>query len=541
MPGTEPGREAALDFLLQIVFVSALILAVPALLYLLGRRFASRFFRRLAYETHLWLGVVTGLILFVVCLSGTLLTFKTETIHFLERDRYYVSVPNGAGPISLEELVPRLEQAHEGRVVRVTIPEGSDRSWEVNIKTEGRSDFTGPPKHSGPGAATVRSEVAPKEAADPRRGPLDLQVKTDSRDDKGPPVGKRASGEKPTEGARQAGRRGGPPAGMPAMHAALGTAYLVDPYTGESLGTKRSKVYMFFIMLQFLHRFLLLDIRTGQLIVGSATLIFVVLIVGGLFLWLPAKLGSAKAWKVGLKVRRGKGWNRFLYDTHNTLGFYALIPLLVMALTGPVISFNWYRNAMGSVLGTRPFSKSFEKPLLSDFEPGKQRNLSWDDFLAKADDLTERKGQTQIYLPQTPRDGVVVRKTGAGFCRIAATDKIQFDQYSGEVLRCELFDRFGFGEKVSTLIFPLHNGEIFGTVSKIVYFVACLIATTLPVTGVLLWIGKIRNRRKAARKRRLLEAEGRDGSESATSVMSSKHDLSSETHDTRNSSAGVVP
>ena len=175
-----------------------------------------------------------------------------------------------------------------------------------------------------------------------------------------------------------------------------------------------------------------------------------------------------------------------------------------MALTGPVISFKWYRDAMGHVLGTKPFSKAFEEPQFSDWNPSKERNSAWDDFIVKTNEISGRKGVTQIYLPQSPRDSVAVRKTGAGFYNIAATDKIQFDQYSGEVLKSDLFNDFTFGEKVASLIFPLHNGEIFGTVSKIIYFVTCLVATALPISGVILWIGKLRARRKASIKRREL-------------------------------------
>lgn len=442
-----------MDFLFQLIFATAFVLAVPSLLYLLGRRYASRFFRRLAYETHLWIGVISGLILFVVCLSGTLLTFKTETIMFLERDRYHLEVSPEAKPKTLEELVPEIEKIEDGKVVRVTIPENTSQAWIFNVR---KNETAGP-------------------------------------------------------------KRGGPPSGMPAMHAMLGTAYLVNPYTGESLGPQRSKTYMFFIMLQFLHRFLLLDIRTGQIVVGTATLVFVFLIVGGLCLWLPAKLKSMKSYLPGMKIRTGKGWSRFFYDIHNTLGFYALIPLMVMALTGPIISFQWYRNAAGKVLGTQPFSKSFEKPLFSQWDASKKRETSWDDFIAKTNEISKRKGTIQIYLPQSPKGSISVRKIGSGFCTIAATDKIQFDQYSGEVLKSDLFDQYSFGEKVSTLIFPLHNGEIFGTISKIVYFFACLVATTLPITGVILWVGKLRNRRKAKMKRRELE---RDAQEKSTPEIS---------------------
>ncbi|WP_234364399.1 PepSY domain-containing protein [Lunatibacter salilacus] len=39
-------------------------------------------------------------------------------------------------------------------------------------------------------------------------------------------------------------------------------------------------------------------------------------------------------------------------------------------------------------------------------------------------------------------------------------------------------------------------GDVYGTFTKILYFIACLIATTLPVTGTLIWINKMQNKKK---------------------------------------------
>lgn len=393
--------------------------------------------RRVAYELHLWLGVASGLILFVVCLSGTLLTFKTEIIQYIERERYYFNASNGSEPKSIEELVALIEKAENGKVVRVTIPNEKNQAWIFNIKKEDDTKKL--------------------------------------------------------------------PAGMPAVHAMLGTAYLVNPFTGESLGAQHSRVYMFFMILTFLHRFLLLnilllDFQAGQIIVGGATLIFLVIVFTGLVLWLPSKLTSIKNWSSGMKIRLGRSWSMFLYDVHNTLGFYILIPVVVMALTGPIISFGWYRFAFERITGARPFRIALEKSVQSEKHTNIDR-LKWDDFIKRGNEITKRKGITRLVIPQTTEGSVVFQKIGAGLCNIAATDKIQFDQYSGNTLKSDLFDELPLNEKIASLIFPLHNGEIFGTTSKIIYFVTCLIATSLPITGVILWIRKLKSHYKRRAKK----------------------------------------
>jgi len=50
--------------------------------------------------------------------------------------------------------------------------------------------------------------------------------------------------------------------------------------------------------------------------------------------------------------------------------------------------------------------------------------------------------------------------------------------------------------QIAQSIRSLHTGAIFGTFSKIIYFICCLIATSLPVTGILIWWNKWRKKRK---------------------------------------------
>ena len=126
----------------------------------------------------------------------------------------------------------------------------------------------------------------------------------------------------------------------------------IDPYTGEVKGWL--KTYSFFQTMRKLHRWLL-DApaqkgasSTGKLIVGISTLLMVIILISGLVIWVPR---TRKALKNRLKVSVSKGWRRFWYDTHVTLGFYSFLFLLVMALTGLTWSFGWYRTAAYSLFG----------------------------------------------------------------------------------------------------------------------------------------------------------------------------------------------
>ena len=86
----------------------------------------------------------------------------------------------------------------------------------------------------------------------------------------------------------------------------------------------------------------------GKVIVGVTTLTMTLILISGLIIWIPK---NRKALKNRLSVSCTKGWKRFLYDSHVSIGFYCTLLLLLMALTGLTWSFGWYREAAYSLTG----------------------------------------------------------------------------------------------------------------------------------------------------------------------------------------------
>lgn len=119
----------------------------------------------------------------------------------------------------------------------------------------------------------------------------------------------------------------------------------VNPYTGEVNGWIEGNAFV--QTMRKLHRWLLNPppqkgaSSVGKMIVGISTLLMVVILISGLVIWWPR---THKALNNRLKVSFRKGWRRFWYDSHVTLGFYSTLFLLVMALTGLTWSFGWYRS-----------------------------------------------------------------------------------------------------------------------------------------------------------------------------------------------------
>jgi uncharacterized iron-regulated membrane protein len=276
----------------------------------------------------------------------------------------------------------------------------------------------------------------------------------------------------------------------------------VNPYTGGMTGTGRSPVDAFFFSIRNLHRFLWLPPHIGRPLVGWATVVFIVVVVSGFVLWLPRTWKSfsrQQAWTAGLKIRFRKGTGRLIYDLHNTIGFYTLVPMLILALTGLCWSFTGYRNTVSNILGEHVFVQF--QPLAN--VKAKERStkpLSVGEIIDRQNQLMPEPGELFVSIPQDRSDSVIIQKGKTGMFSLAVKDRIRWDRNSGEVVLTEHYgqivavERFSdkpFGAKIAATIRALHYGEITGLSSKIVFFIVCLFAASFPMTGAVLWQRKV--------------------------------------------------
>ncbi|GAB3540094.1 PepSY-associated TM helix domain-containing protein [Pontibacter brevis] len=402
-------------------------------------------FRKLFNGIHLWLGIASGLVLFIVCLSGTIYTFHSEIEALVEPTKFHVDADAQAKPMPVDALRQQLQQELKGKVVAIEIPQDRESTYRVSV------------------AAKPEGE--------------------------GKDRGGKGGREKAAAGAQAAKGGHGGGGGRP-------TTYFVNPYTAEVLGTTDGPATEFFRTVMQLHRWLLIEGDVGKIIVGASTIIFVFLVLSGLVLWFPVKL---KNWKQGFKVKTGANWKRVNHDLHNTLGFYSFILLLIMSLTGLCWSFEWYRDGLGKVMGAEVFKGRGEKPLSSDPPAADAVVLSVADYIASANAVMPEEGNIRVSLPEDDTTAVVVTKTAAGFFAFAGADKVQLDQYTGQPLKVELFEDKPLNVQIVSLIKPLHLGEVYGMFSKILYFIACLVATSLPVTGTLIWVNKLKKKKPKKR------------------------------------------
>lgn len=267
----------------------------------------------------------------------------------------------------------------------------------------------------------------------------------------------------------------------------------VNPYDGSINGWMESNG--FFQIMRRIHRWLLDapaakgEMSVGKFVVGTTTIVFVIIMVSGLVIWIPR---NRKSLSNRMSISLSKGWRRFWYDSHVALGFYATILLLVMALTGLTWSFGWYRNAAYSLFGaeTDMGGKSAAhavKATPSDRREGKKpfNYVTWDIAWEKLRSVYPEYSYIKL------GNGTAEVSTNADG-RMRRLDKVVFDRVDGHILQIDKYDDAPVSQKLRGIFYSLHTGNWGGVWSKILYLLAALTGGVLPLSGYYLWLKKRR-------------------------------------------------
>ena len=226
--------------------------------------------RTLLFWTHLVAGVVAGLVILIMSVTGTLLAFQQSVLRFIERsDRVVAVPPDGTPRLDVDTLLER---------VRGASPDAQ------------------------PTAVTLDSD---------------------------------------------------PTAAVMVAVGAQGNVF-VNPYTGEVLGTGSPRARAFYRSVTNWHRWLAAEGEaraTARAITGACNAAFLVLAVSGLFLWWP-KQWSLRHVGAVIWFRRGLRGKARDFNWHNTIGFWCAPVLIVLTITGMVISYTWASNLVYTLTGS---------------------------------------------------------------------------------------------------------------------------------------------------------------------------------------------
>lgn len=401
------------------------------------------FFRNI----HLYLSLVAGLVIMVTCFTGAALVFEKELQTAIYPERFQVEA-TGSQAVSLEQMVAQ---------VRAAVPGAKVNSVKI---------------YADPARTVEIGYIDPKAKKGRREGKED-----EKREDK----------KVPEQGASQAmkgdakGEKKGPEKGK--EEGGGGSQAFVNPYTGQLAGLQTQRNPFFFTMFS-LHRWLLVG-DTGKLIVGISTTIFLFILLTGIILWWPQ---NKKILKQRLSIKWSAGWKRLNHDWHIVLGFYSAIFLFAFAFTGLAWSFKWFNDGIYWVTGSE--NKKPEPP--HSIVVKGVNSISFDQVYAAAKAQSPNADFYAINRPKEEDGAFTVMALPKDAAHEKASNQFFFDQYSGKLLSQNLYEERNLGQRVRATFYPVHVGSIGGLPGRIIAFLACIAGVTFPITGVIMWLNRLK-------------------------------------------------
>jgi uncharacterized iron-regulated membrane protein len=356
-------------------------------------------FKNAIRNIHLWLGLATGLVVFIISITGSLYIFEEEIREFTQKDFRYVTLQQKPF-IGLDKIITSFEKLSPKDQLRL-------------IRIED-------------GFANATVEITTKKAA----------------------------------------------------------VYYFNPYDASLVKKGRED---WLEVVEHMHTSLLLG-KTGEFIMQWSVVIFVIMLITGLILWFP---GQMRLLKQSLTIKRKASFKRLNYDLHNVLGFYASVVLLVTALSGLYFAFKGVKTAASFIAGSKlGQGKAIvaAKPLQIDSLPVRYNKI-----------YTEAK----IKYPGAISTSFSLRGKGELRLRMIYPyrwarnqNTFFYEATTGAMIRAKLYKDFNGADLIEATNYDLHTGRLFGLPSKILSFLAALVAASLPVSGFIIWWKKRKKPRK---------------------------------------------
>jgi uncharacterized iron-regulated membrane protein len=202
-------------------------------------------------------------------------------------------------------------------------------------------------------------------------------------------------------------------------------------------------------------------------------------------MWWPQRLAQ---WKQRFVVKWKARWRRFNYDLHSVVGFYTFLIAFLIGTTGLVWSFEWWENGIYSMLGSSRKEAAFLTQRDTTYTATSEGiTLAWKDALKRYAAGFER---ITLNFPtkKNNRVGAFVHYDGPSAW--TDSDYIYYNGATGAVQQVILQDDKGTGMKWRNTNYYIHTGKIYGWPTQILAVIASLVCASLPVTGVILWVGR---------------------------------------------------
>jgi uncharacterized iron-regulated membrane protein len=294
-------------------------------------------------------------------------------------------------------------------------------------------------------------------------------------------------------------------ASLPVALAVGNTTYFANPYTGAVYGEGTGqRMRAFFSSMVGWHRWLAMtgtQRATGRAITGAANLVFLFIVLSGLYLWWPRSLTWTQFRNVSW-FRRGLPAKARDFNWHNVLGFWSAVPLALVVYSGVVISYPWASNGVYRMLGEAPpqggARASTSAPVVPPLPEQQRRSLA--DLATTAEAQTPDWNIIGLRLPASAGAPLVatIDRGDGGQPHLRGT--LTLNASTGVVESWAPFSNQTPGRQVRSILRFAHTGEAGGLPGQTIAGLVSAVAVVLVYTGLALsWrrlLGWFRRRRR---------------------------------------------
>jgi len=268
---------------------------------------------------------------------------------------------------------------------------------------------------------------------------------------------------------------------------------LVDPYTGSILHTGDTEAEGFFDSMMYMHRWFALsgDSRaTGRAITGASNLMFLFLLVSGIYLWLPKvwnrTILRTRMW-FNPKAKAGKARD---FNWHHVFAFWSFIPLFFIITSASVFYYSWANDMVYGVYGeeAQPRRRGSEEAaaptgVVSYLPQQELLVLAKQELVARGIDDWESISMQTSPAPGAAASFRIDRSIGG---QPSEAFNLTLNGVDGSVEKWATFADNSPGRRARNNIRFLHTGEVFGLVGQTIAGLASLAACFMVWTGLAL-------------------------------------------------------
>ena len=283
---------------------------------------------------------------------------------------------------------------------------------------------------------------------------------------------------------------------------------VVDTCTGAVIGDTATTTRGFFKSIVGWHRWLGQDGAgrdVGKAITGAANLALLFLGFSGLILWIPRRWTKPAVRAVtvlnGKLSGKARDWN-----WHNVVGVWTALPLLIVILTGTVISYQWANALLFRATGTEPPApRAAESPRPSDAKqdtagknapaparaqrdsgPKELRTAGLNHAWSVAETRLAGWQSINLRIPNQPGEPLTFLIDQGNGARPDLRATLTLDALTGAEVRWQPYSSQTAGQRARAWARWIHTGEAGGLLGQTAAFLVTLGIMVLMWTGLAL-------------------------------------------------------